>query len=92
MLYDYCLNQMSEDELRNYAHHQNEIEEAYGGLIQAKNEMIDALTYLYRDQQFMYEQLSRLNQLRDNFGEFENEMREKYKDYEPKPVCYKENI
>ena len=87
MLYDYCLNHMTEDELRNYAHHMNEIEDDYGNLVHACNEEIDLLRHLYNERGYHQDALNRLNLTRTQFIEFENEMREKYKEYYPHPVC-----
>ena len=49
MLYDYCLNNMTEEELRNYAHHMNDIEDAYGNLVHTYNEEIHLLRLLYNE-------------------------------------------
>ena len=87
MLYDCYINHMDEDELRNYAHHQNEIEERYGELVYEKNEMIELLQRLYNTQQSMYERLIKLNLCRDGFCGVENEIRGKYEQYTEKPVC-----
>lgn len=87
MIHDYILNEMNEDELRNYAHHQNDIENIYGELVYALNEQIDILQRLYNAGDYSHSMLRSLNLKRDNFVRFENEMREKYEYAEPRPVC-----
>ena len=87
MLYDSQINHMDEDELRNYAHHQNEIEERYGELVHAKTEMIELFQRLYNTQQYMYARLNELNLCRDRFVGFESEMRTKYEKYGNVPYC-----
>lgn len=87
MLYDYCLNNMTEEELRNYAHHMNDIEDAYGNLVHACNEEIHLLRLLYNERGYHQDSLNRLNLTRNNFAAFEDEMCEKYKEFYPRPVC-----
>lgn len=90
MLYDYCLNNMTEEELRNYAHHMNEIEEAYGNVVHACNEEIDLLRNLYNTRGYHHDTLQRLNLLRSNFREYENKILNKYDEFAPRPVCDRE--
>ena len=90
MLYDYCLDNMTEEELRNYACHMNEIEESYGSLVCAYNEELELLRQLYNTRGQRHNSLNRLNLKRDNFADFEHEMREKYQEFAPRPVCDKE--
>ena len=87
MLYDYELNAMNEDELRNYAHHQNEMIELYGEVMCAKYNMIEALQKAYNEQSYMYDRLLRLNRLRGEFRPIEIEIEEKYIGHRPHPVC-----
>ena len=78
MLDDYYLNQMNEDELKNYASHQNEIEICYIDIISVKNEIIDILQKLYITQKCMYDKINQLTTCRENFEDFEYEISEKY--------------
>ena len=87
MLYDCYINHMSDDELRNYAHHQNEIEERYSELVHSKDEMIELFQRLFNTQQYMNARLHELNSCRDRFVNFESEMRVKYEKYEPRISC-----
>lgn len=92
MLHDYILNEMNVDELRNYAHHMNEIEDVYGALVFAKDDTIEKLQALYNSQNYAYDQLIKLQICRNKFVNFENEMKRKYEttEAEPKPVRSKE--
>ena len=87
MLYDWCINNMTVDELRNYAHYKNEVEEKYGELVYSKDEMIELLQKLCNSQQYMYSRLRALNNCRDRKAGFEAEMREKYEQFAPTPCC-----
>ena len=78
MLRDWTLNEMNEDELRNYAHHQNEVEMRYGELVFSLNDQIESLEEYLRKVINAEECLKKLNLLKSNFVRFEDEMIQKY--------------
>ena len=84
MLFDYTINEMTTDELRNYAHHMNEIEEKYGELVYALQDGNEMLQRLYNNADYCHNCILHLNICRDNFVRFEDEIRAKYKYAEPK--------
>lgn len=87
MLPDYCIENMTVDELKKYAFNQNKIEERYRELVYAKNEVVDALQRLCNTQGWAHDMLLQLNVCRDNHAAFENELLEKYEEYRPEIGC-----
>ena len=78
ILYDCILNEMNVDELRNYAHHMNEVDERRGQLVFCQSEVIDAYKRLVSCEQYRVESLRALNREQDEFGLFAREMEQKY--------------
>ena len=87
ILYDCILNEMNVDELRNYAHHMNEVDERRGHLVFSQNEVIDAYKRLVSCEQLRVETLRALNREQDELGLFAREMEQKYDYAMPRPVC-----
>lgn len=77
-LYDCILNEMNVDELRNYAHHMNEVDERRGQLVFSQSEVIDAYKRLVSCEQYRVESLRALNREQDELGLFAREMEQKY--------------
>ena len=87
ILYDCILNEMNVDELRNYAHHMNEVDEWRGQLVFSQSEVIDAYKRLVSCEQYRVESLRALNREQDECGLFAREMEQKYDYAMPRPVC-----
>ena len=87
ILYDCILNEMNVDELRNYAHHMNEVDERRGQLVFSQNEVIDAYKRLVSCEQYRVETLRVLNREQDKLGLFSREMEQKYDYAMPRPGC-----
>ena len=87
MVYDYTLNEMNVDELRNYAHHMNELDERRGQLVFAQNELIDAYKRVLSCEQYRTESLNALNRIQERLGELSRNMEQKYEYAMPHPCC-----
>lgn len=90
MLYEDTLNQMDEDELRNYANIMNKIEGKYGELVSAKDAVIGAQDLLIRAKREEHDALWNLNMTRDRYADFIHEMEKKYHDNDV--ICRKEMV
>ena len=78
MVYDYTLNEMNVDELRNYAHHMNELDERRGQLVFAQDELIDAYKRVLSCEQYRTESVNALNRVQERLGELSRNMEQKY--------------
>lgn len=87
MVYDYTLNEMNVDELRNYAHHMNELNECRGQLVFAQDELIDAYKRVLSCEQYRTESLNALNRIQETLGELSRNMEQKYEYAIPRPCC-----
>lgn len=87
ILYDCILNEMNVDELRNYAHHMNEVDERRGQLVFSQSEVIDAYKRLVSCEQYRVESLRALNREQDECDLFAREMEQKYDYAMPRPAC-----
>lgn len=87
MIYDCILNKMSVDELRNYAHHMNNLDEQRGQLVFAQNELIDAYKHVLSCEQFRMESVNFLNRAQEMLGELSRNMEQKYEYAMPRPCC-----
>ena len=87
MIYDYILNEMNADELRNYAHHMNELNERRGKLVFEQNELIDAYKRVLSCEQYRMESLNALNRTQEMLGEMIRNMEQKYEYAIPRPCC-----
>ena len=87
MVYDYTLNEMNVDELRNYAHHMNELNECRSQLVFAQNELIDAYKRVLSCEQYRTESLNALNRIQETLGELSRNMGQKYEYAMPHPCC-----
>ena len=87
MIYDYILNEMNADELRNYAHHMNELDVRRGQLVFAQNELIDAYKRVLSCEQYRIESLNALNRMQEKIGELSRNMEQKYEYAMPHPSC-----
>lgn len=89
MIYDCILNEMSVDELRNYAHHMNELDERRGQLVFAQGELIDAYKRVLSCEQYRTESVNALNRVQYKIGELSRNMEQKYEYAIPHPLCEK---
>lgn len=89
MIYDYILNEMNADELRNYAHNMNELDERRGQLVFAQDELIDAYKRLLLCEQYRMESRNTLNRVQDRIGELSRNMEQKYEYAMPRICCEK---
>ena len=89
MVYDYTLNEMNVDELRNYAHHMNELNECRRQLVFAQDELIDAYKRVLSCEQYRTESLNALNRIQETLGELSRNMEQKYEYAMPHPCCEK---
>lgn len=87
MIYDCILNEMNADELRNYAHHMNELEERRGELNFAQDELISAYKQVLSSEQYRMNILNVLNRVQEALGEFKRNMEQKYEYAMPRPCC-----
>lgn len=87
MIYDCMLNEMSVDELRNYAHHMNELDERRGQLVFAQDELIDAYKRVLSCEQYRMESINALNRAQDTLGELRRSMEQEYEYAMPRPCC-----
>lgn len=87
MIYDCILNEMSANELRNYAHHMNELDERRGELIFSQNELISAYKQVLSCEQYRVEALNTLNRVQERLGEFTRNMEQEYEYAMPRPCC-----
>lgn len=87
MIYDYILNEMNADELRNYAHHMNELYERRGQLVFEQNELIDAYKRVLSCEQYRMESVNALNRAQEMLGELIRNMEQKYEYAIPRPCC-----
>ena len=85
MIYDCILNEMNADELRNYAHHMNDLEERRGELNFAQGELISAYKQVLSCEQYRVETLNALNRVQENLGELRRNMEQKYEYAMPRP-------
>lgn len=87
MIYDCILNEMNVDELRNYAHHMNDLDERRGQLVFAQNELIDAYKRVLSCEQYRIESLNTLNRVQEMLCELSRNMEQKYEYAIPRPCC-----
>lgn len=87
MIYDYILNEMNADELRNYAHHMNELDERRGQLVFAQDELICAYKQVLSCEQYRTEAINALNRGQEMLGEICREMEQRYEYAIPRPCC-----
>lgn len=87
MIYDCILNEMNADELRNYAHHMNELEERRGQLNFAQDELISAYKRVLSCEQYKMESLNVLNRVQERLSEFTRNMEQNYEYAMPRPCC-----
>ena len=85
MIYDCILNEMNIDELRNYAHHMNELDERRGELNFAQDELISAYKRALSCEQYRMESLNALNRVQEALGELSRNMEQKYEYAMPRP-------
>ena len=85
MIYDCILNEMNADELRNYAHHMNELDVRRGQLVFAQDELIDAYKRVLSCEQYRIESLNALNRMQEKLGELSRNMEQKYEYAMPHP-------
>lgn len=90
MIYDCILNEMSVGELRNYAHHMNELDERRGQLVFAQNELIDAYKRVLSCEQYRTESVNALNHAQYTLGELSRNMEQKYEYAIPRQEIIKE--
>lgn len=87
MIYDCILNEMNVEELRNYAHHMNELDERRGQLVFAQDELIDAYKRVLSCEQYRMESLNALNRIQEMLGELRRNMEQKYEYAMPRTCC-----
>jgi CDP-glycerol glycerophosphotransferase (TagB/SpsB family) len=87
MIYDCILNEMNVDELRNYAHHMNELDERRGELVFSQDELISAYKRALSCEQYRMESLNALNRVQEALGELSRNMEQKYEYAMPRPCC-----
>jgi hypothetical protein len=87
MIYDCILNEMNVDELRNYAHHMNELDERRGQIVFAQDELIDACKRVLSCEQYRTESINALNRVQEMLGELSRNMEQKYEYAMPRPCC-----
>lgn len=87
MIYDCILNEMDTDELRNYAHHMNELDERRGQLVFAQDELIDAYKRVLSCEQYKTESINVLNRIQEMLGEMSRKMEQKYEYAMPRLCC-----
>lgn len=87
MIYDCILNEMSVDELRNYASHMNNLDERRGQLVFAQDELIDAYKRVLSCEQYRMESLNALNRAQEMLGELSRSMAQKYEYAMPHVCC-----
>ena len=87
MIYDCILNEMNADELRNYAHHMNELDERRGQLVFAQDELIDAYKRVLSCEQYRMESVNALNREQEMLGELSRNMEQKYEYAIPRQCC-----
>lgn len=87
MIYDCILNEMSVDELRNYAHLMNELDERSGQLVFSQDELIDAYKRALSCEQYRTESVKALNRAQYEIGELSRNMEQKYEYAMPRPCC-----
>ena len=87
MIYDCILNEMNADELRNYAHHMNELDERRGELNFAQDELISAYKRALSCEQYRMDTLNALNCAQGRLGELTRNMEQKYEYAMPRPCC-----
>lgn len=87
MVYDCILNEMNVDELRNYAHHMNELDERRGELVFLQDELISAYKQVLSCEQYRMESLNALKCVQDTLGELSRNMEQKYEYAMPRPCC-----
>lgn len=85
MIYDCILNEMNADELRNYAHHMNELDERRGQLVFSLNELVSAYKSVLLCEQYRMDTLNALNRAQEKLGELRRNMEQKYEYAMPRP-------
>ena len=81
------LNAMSVDELRNYACHFKKLEDRFGELNFAKDDVIECFQRLCNTQSHMFDCLARYTATQGSLHKIEEEMYLKYQDVLPAPYC-----
>ena len=92
MLYDWCINHMNEDELRNYAHYLNERCERLQEISTTKSEIIFDLEMVNKEERTLHQLIVAMNGQIERNMRFESEMRKKYEEFEPRPCCENEKL
>lgn len=87
MIYGYILNEMNANELRNYAHHMNELDERRCQLVFAQDELIDAYKRVLSCERYRMESLNLLDHVQERLGEMKRNMEQKYEYAIPRPCC-----
>lgn len=87
MIYDCILNEMSANELRNYAHHMNELDERRGQLNFAQDELISAYKRVLSCEQCRMDALFALDHTQGKLAELTRNMEQKYEYAMPRPCC-----
>lgn len=80
------LNEMSADELRNYACHFQKMEDRFGELNYAKDEVIECLQLLCNKQTYMFDCLVQYTAAQGSLHKMEQEMYLKYQDVTLRPI------
>jgi CDP-glycerol glycerophosphotransferase (TagB/SpsB family) len=78
---------MNADELRNYAHHMNDLDERRGQLVFSQDELISAYKRALSCEQYRMESLNALKRVQDTLGELSRNMEQKYEYAMPRPCC-----
>lgn len=87
MIQDKILNEMTIDELRNYASHFGKLEDRFGELNFAKDDVIECFQRLCNTQSHMFDCLARYTATQGSLHKIEEEMYLKYQDVLPAPYC-----
>lgn len=85
MIYDCILNEMNADELRNYAHHMNDLDELRGQLVFSQDELICAYKRVLSCEEYRMEARNALNRVQERLGELTRNMEQKYEYAMPRP-------
>ena len=78
MIYKEVLNEMTEDELRNYVCHLGELNESLESLSNAKGEVIEVFNTLCNSREHMYTCMINFRKKRDDLRKIESELENRY--------------
>lgn len=88
MLYDEIINHMTEDELRNYVHHQTEVLEASDQLSLACHELADNWKHVVQALEYHQDCWKKRSNRLSTLRNVEKDLEQKYQEFIPKPILY----